>query len=205
VFTAVALIGTGHAPSDRVAAAFTWTHRQGPPPRWRTLQLPATAKSLIYPSDMGTVRSGSGTGSVERTASGRLLANLNAAPIQGGESAAGFAEFRLIHIRDEGATGVHLNAADAHLVVGDRTPSCIVDGYTNGSAVNRYREIACLGSDHGKPEGVVIGAAPVAEWSAEARDLERAVIAFLRSGRRRAQAPGSAPKAIVSARIRSAP
>ena len=130
---------------------------------------------------MRTVRSDTGTVSVARMVSGRLLAYLNATPVQGGESTAGFAEFRLDHIRAEGVTRVHLEAADARLVIGDRTASCIVDTYTNGSAVNRYREIACLGSDHGRAEGVVIGAAPVAAWPTEAPDLERAVVAFLRS------------------------
>lgn len=119
--------------------------------------------------------------SVVRTASGRLLAYRNATPVQGSESAAGFAEFRLAQDHDEGATGVHLEAADARLTIGDRTASCIVGTYAIGSTVNRYREIACLGSDHGRSQGVVIGAAPVATWTAEAPDLERAVAAFLRS------------------------
>jgi hypothetical protein len=177
----MSLIGIGPAPPERVAAAFTWVHRPGPPPTWHSLPLPVTAKALAHPSDMRTVKSDPGTVSVVRTASRRLIAYLNATPVQGGESAAGFAEFRLAHIRDEGATGVHLEAADARLTIGDRTASCIVDTYGNGSTVNRYCEIACLGSDHGRAEGVVIGAAPVATWSAEAPDLERAVVAFLRS------------------------
>jgi hypothetical protein len=177
----LALVGTGPAAPERPTAEFGWVHQSVPPPTWRTLPLPATAKSLAYPSDMGTVRSDTGTVSVARTASGRLLAYLNATPVEGGEAAAGFADFRLAHLRDEGATDVRLEAADERLAVGERDASCVVDTYTNGSAVHRYREIACLGSDHGEAEGVVIGAAPVAAWSTESPDVERAVVAFLRS------------------------
>ena len=56
-----------------------------------------------------------------------------------------------------------------------------VDTYANGPAIERYREVACLVSDQGAPRGVVIGAAPLASWRRQSPDVERSVLAFLRS------------------------
>ena len=166
---------------DRASMTFGWIHRPAPPLTWHTLRLPATTEVLAFPADMAAVRSDPGTVSVERRSSGRLLAYLNATPVEGGESGPGFAAFRLTHLRDEGARDVRLEAADARLTVGERVASCVVDTYANGPVIERYREVACLVSDRGAPQGVVIGAAPLASWHRQSPDVERSVLAFLRS------------------------
>ena len=145
--------GSGNSTTtrDRASTAFGWIHRPAPPLTRRTVRLPATTEVLAYPADMAAVRSDPGTVSVERRWSGRLLAYLNATPVEGGEAGPGFAAFRLTHLRDEGARDVRLEAADARLTVGERVASCVVDTYTNGPAIERYREVACLVSDRGSP------------------------------------------------------
>ena len=177
----VGFIGRATTTADRASMAFGWIHRPAPPLTWRTLPLPATTEVLAFPPDMAAVRSDPGTVSVERRSSGRLLAYLDATPIEGGEEGPGFAAFRLTHLRAEGARDVRLEAADARLTLGQRVASCVVDTYANGPAIGRYRELACLVSDRGTPGGVVIGAAPLASWARQSPDVERSVLAFLRS------------------------
>jgi hypothetical protein len=181
----LALVRNGSSNStttrDRASMGFGWIRRPPPPLTWRTLRLPATTEVLAFPADMAAVRSDPGTVSVERRRSGRLLAYLNATAVEGGEAGPGFAAFRLTHLRDEGARDVRLEAADACLTVGERVASCVVDTYANGPAIERYREVACLVSDRGAPQGVVIGAAPLASWHRQSPDVERSVLAFLRS------------------------
>lgn len=128
---------------------------------------------LAYPADWRPIRGDSGTASAAlRDAHGRFLGYLNLTPRQGGETLAGWAAFRIRHIREEGDL-VAVERGSAHDVPfrdGARG-TCVRDAYTTSTHL-RFVEVACL--IHGRrADSVIVVAAPPEQWVRRWPALER--------------------------------
>ena len=140
-------------------------------------RLPNGSASLAFPAHWRSIVSDPGTRSAAtRTGSGRIAGYLNVTPRQGPETLANWSTFRVDHNRDEGDTNVRLVASASNLAFRRGHGSCVIDDYLSSSG-HPYREIACIVAG-AKATTVIVGAAPPADWHAQAPALERSISAF---------------------------
>jgi hypothetical protein len=163
------------SPAPATTGAFGWLRPTAAPAGWRV----AATKSgirLAYPAGWRQIQSDRGTVSAAPSGSrGVFRGYLNATPRAGAETLVNWTRFRLTHLAEEGDRNVELTRAATGLPFHSGHGSCVIDSYS--TPVARFREIACLvAGAHGT--SVVIGAAPVTGWHAQAPLLERAVASF---------------------------
>jgi hypothetical protein len=156
-------------------AAFSWLKPAAAPSGWKTTMTPSGA-TLSYPAPWHTILSDRGTVSAAPIGErGVFRGYLNATPQSGKETLANWSRFRPAHVADEGGRDVRLVASASGLRFRTGTGSIVVDDYSTSKM--RFREIAAI--VHGKSgTTVIVAAAPVAHWAAQAPQLERAVSSF---------------------------
>jgi hypothetical protein len=174
----VAVIATALAqPAShaRTASAFTWLRPVAPAAGWNSGTTASGAK-LAYPPSWRTIATDRGTVSAAPAGPrGAFAGYLNATPRGGNETLANWSRFRPAHNADEGSRHIRLVAAGSNLAFRDGHGSCVIDDYS--TTTTRFREIACIVAGP-QATNVVVAAAPVARWAAQAPLLERAVASF---------------------------
>jgi len=177
---AVALIvtigGSGSSARGGVSGSFDWLRPAAPPTGWKVARTTGGA-TFGYPPGWRPIKTDAGTASVALLgAGGRIDGYLNATPEQGTETLANWSRFRPQHNRGEGARDERVIASTTDARFSSGRGSCVIDDYTTSKAT--YREIACLVTGP-RSTAVVIAAAPVQLWDAQAPILERAVSSFV--------------------------
>lgn len=176
---ALALANVGGS-ADRAShhdGAFAWLHPAATPGSWSVTHLPDSPARLVTPPGWRLARTDPGTATtVTRGPSGQIVGYLNATPRQGEETTANWPSFRLDHNREDEDHDVRLLASASHLRFRSGTGSCLIDSYATSTG-RRYREIACLVSGR-SASTVIVAAAPPAQWTRLAPQLERAVDSF---------------------------
>src|SRR6476620_8524492 len=156
------------------APAFRWLHPQRPAHGWKVARLPSGNATFAYPRIGMPIRTAPGTASVALLGRGRSIRGyLNLSPRQGTETLANWPSFRIEHVGDEEHTkDVRLIASAHGLRFRSGKGSCVIDSYPTSRT--RYREIACLVAGT-RTTSVVVGAAPTATWSQQAKTIQRAI------------------------------
>ena len=159
----------------RTAPAFSWLRPAAPASGWNTGTTSSGAR-LAYPPGWRAIATDRGTVSAAPAGPrGAFAGYLNATPRSGSETPANWSRFRPAHNADEGSRHIRLVAAGRNLAFRGGHGSCVVDDYSTTAA--RFREIACIVAG-AHATNVVVAAAPVAHWAAQAPLLERAVASF---------------------------
>jgi hypothetical protein len=160
--------------ADGQPAAFRWLQPQSAPHGWKLARLPSGAASVGYPRSWRPIRTDAGTASVALMGHANLIRGyLNLTPRQGTETLANWPSFRIEHVGDEEHTkDVRLIASAHGLRFRSGKGSCVIDSYPTSRT--RYREIACLVAGT-RTTSVVVGAAPTATWSQQAKTIQRAI------------------------------
>jgi hypothetical protein len=178
LLTVVAVLATAlarPAEPEGTRSAFGWLRPAAPAPGWNS-GTTASGARLAYPPSWRTIATDPGTVSAAPAGAGGAFAGyLNATPRSGTETLANWSRFRIAHNADEGSRHLRLVAAGSNLAFRGGRGSCVVDDYS--TTTTRFREIACIvAGSHAT--NVVVAAAPVAHWAAQAPLLERAVASF---------------------------
>jgi hypothetical protein len=179
VVVAAALIvtigGSGSSARGGVSASFDWLRPAAPPTGWKVARTTGGA-TFGYPPGWRAIKTDAGTASVALLgAGGRIDSYLNATPEQGTETLANWSRFRPEHNRGEGARDERVIASTTDARFSSGRGSCLIDDYTTSKAT--YREIACLVTGP-RSTAVIVAAARVQLWDAQAPILERAVSSF---------------------------
>jgi len=160
----------------------TWVKPQAPLPGWKVL-VPASGTSVLwYPPAMTPGKGDPYSVTAElRDKSNKVVLYLNAGPRTGNEQMAGWAAFRLQHLRDSANLSVREDAASAGLPFHGGKGSCLIDDYVTfhvaGHPSNHYKEITCF--VQGKKAGIVIVAAALTSaWPKYGAWMKRAVNAW---------------------------
>jgi hypothetical protein len=133
--------------------------------------LPVPAGFHVVAGDSGTLTAAlSGPG-------GAYLGYLNATPLQAGERLQGWPEFRLEHLRDDGARAVREDAAAQLVRTNDALRSCVVDDYVTTVGSHPFHEVACLVMQD-SAGSVIVAATPSGDPAHVFAVLERAVAAY---------------------------
>jgi hypothetical protein len=160
-------------------AAFAWLHPGPAPAGWREQTTARSGSSLFYPPEWKPIPGDRGTVTAALRDGGGLYAGyLNLTPRQGAEQLAGWARFRIGHIRDEGGTSVRQLAGAEGLQFRSGTGSCVIDQYLSRVGSHPYREVACIVSGRHNT-GVFIGAALQHDWPTLGRTVEQSGSALL--------------------------
>lgn len=169
---------TATARSGAAGTGFGWLRARPAPAGWARAALPGQAAVLWYPrwlvrqqGDAGTVTEGL------VSPAGAVQVYLNVTPRQGGETLATWDRFRLDHLREDGDTGVRLDARSAGLAFRGGRGRCVIDDYTTRVHSNHYREIACFVQAGGKGS-VLVAATRAAGWGTYGSVLEKVVSAY---------------------------
>lgn len=158
-------------------STFAWLQPEVAPVGWSSSRLPNSPARLAVPPGWQREHGDAGTRTVvQRMPSGAIAGYLNATPHQGAESLRNWTEFRVAHNGEEGDREVRLLAGATHLSFRSATGSCVLDSYRTESG-HRYREMACIVSGRSATT-VVVGAAPPANWAAEAPTIKQAINSF---------------------------
>ena len=163
------------AAADQRQRSFAWLRPQAVPQHWGTAAVPSGAR-LAYPPGWRLIHSDRGTVSASPALpAGPFAGYLNVTPRQGDETLANWRRFRVSHLVEERAQLVHFEGGANRLRFRSGEGSCVMDHYSTTRA--RFREIACLvAGGHGL--SVIVAAAPIHTWSAQAPVLERAISSF---------------------------
>jgi hypothetical protein len=177
---AVALIvtigGSGSSARGGVSGSFDWLRPAAPPKGWKVAHTTGGA-TFGYPPRWKPIKTDVGTASVALLGpGGRIDGYLNATPKQGTETLANWSRFRPQHNRGEGARDERVIASTTDARFRSGRGSCVIDDYATSKAT--YREIACLVTGP-RSTAVIVAAAPVQLWDAQAPILERAVSSFV--------------------------
>jgi hypothetical protein len=165
--------------ATRPTGAFAWLHPGPAPAGWRGTTTARSGATLFYPPGWKPISGDRGTATAAlRDGSGLYAGYVNVTPRQGAEQPAGWARFRIGHIRDEGGTGVRELAAAKGLQFRNGIGSCVIDEYLSRVGSHPYREIACIVSGQ-RNTGVFIGAALQHDWPTLGRTVEQAGSALL--------------------------
>jgi hypothetical protein len=97
--------------------------------------------------------------------------------MEGDERLAGWAGFRLAHLRDDGTISAKKDGAVESVRTGQSLRSCITDDYVTEIAHHHFQEVACLVMSTSEV-GVVVATTPSGDPAHVWRDLERAVAAY---------------------------
>ena len=178
LFTVVAVLATALAQPgspERTGSAFSWLRPTAPAAGWNNGTTASGAK-LAYPPGWRTIATDRGTVSAAPAGPrGAFAGYLNATPRSGSETLGNWSRFRIAHNADEGSRHIRLVAAGSNLAFRGGRGSCVIDDYS--TTATRFREIACIVAGS-RATNVVVAAAPVARWAAQAPLLERAVASF---------------------------
>jgi hypothetical protein len=176
VLLAVAASTTGSIPSPaRPRSAFGWLQPAAPAPDWN-LGRTASGATLAYPPSWRPIATDRGTVSAAPAVpGGAFVGYLNATPRGGTETLKNWSRFRVAHNADEGSRHIRLIAAGRNLAFRGGRGSCVIDDYS--TTATRFREIACIVAGS-RATNVIVAAAPVGRWGAEAPQLERGVASF---------------------------
>jgi hypothetical protein len=158
----------------RANPAFSWLRPAAPAAGWKVATTTPGAR-LAYPPTWRSIETDAGTASAAPARGGVFRGYLNATPKAGGETLANWHTFRVAHLGEEGDHSIHQETAAAGLAFRGGHGSCVVDTYS--TSATRFREIACIVAGAQRTT-VVIAAAPVASWHAQAPLLEQAVARF---------------------------
>ena len=176
LFVGVGVGGGGQSGHRHASGPFAWLHPAPPPAGWTVARTPRGG-TLAYPPGFQPIKTDPGTASVALLGhGGRIDGYLNATPKQGTETLANWSRFRPAHNRDEGDRNVRVIASARNLKFRGGRGSCVIDTYTTSKA--SYREIACLVAGR-TTSAVIVAAAPVELWNAQAATLRRAVSSFV--------------------------
>lgn len=158
----------------RANPAFSWLRPTAPAAGWKAATTSAGAR-LAYPPGWRSIETDAGTASAAPRRGGVFRGYLNATPKAGGETLANWHRFRVAHLGEEGDHSIHQETAASGLSFRGGHGSCVMDTYS--TSATRFREIACIVAGAQRTT-VVIAAAPVASWHAQAPVLEQAVTRF---------------------------
>ena len=109
---------------------------------------------------------------------GNFLVNVNATPQEGDERLAGWAEFRIGHLRGDDASSVHEESEAEGLAFRSGRGSCVIDDYVTKVGHHSFHEIACL-VEGAKGGSVIVAVAPSPAGNSVNATLERAVSSYL--------------------------
>ena len=109
---------------------------------------------------------------------GNFLVYVNATPQEGDERLAGWAEFRIGHLRGDDASSVHEESEAEGLAFRSGRGSCVIDDYVTKVGHHSFHEIACL-VEGAKGGSVIVAAAPSPAGNSVNATLERAVSSYL--------------------------
>ena len=158
--------------------SFAWLTLTAPPSSWTRLTLPSGLGSLSVPPRFRAVPGDPGTATFAFVGSGGTsLGYLNVTPMEGDERLAGWAGFRLAHLRDDGTISARKDGAVESVRTGQSLRSCITDDYVTEIAHHHFQEVACLVMSTSEV-GVVVATTPSGDPAHVWRELERAVAAY---------------------------
>ena len=166
------------AQSQAAPAGFAWFRSRTAPGSWLRASLAGQGGVLSYPSTLRSMHSDPGTVTFGlSTRSGAALVYLNVTPRQGGETLRDWPGFRVEHLREEGQTGVRIDATSSILPFRGGQGRCVVDDYTSKVHNNHYREIACYvqGASGTSSASVLIAATRAVTWAQYGTVLEQVV------------------------------
>ena len=157
---------------------FAWLTSTAPPTTWTRLTLPAGLGSLAVPPRFHSVPGDKGTASLAFLgADDTYLGYLNVTPRQGDERLAGWAAFRLAHLRGDGTISATQDGAVQSVRTGQSLRSCVTDDYVTEVGHHRFHEVACLVTT-ASAVSVVVAATPLGDPAHLWAQLERAVAAY---------------------------
>jgi hypothetical protein len=108
---------------------------------------------------------------------GTYLGYLNVTPRQGDERLAGWAAFRLAHLRGDDSISARQDGAVQSVRTGQSLRSCVTDDYVTEIGRHHFQEVACLVTT-ASASGVVVAATPSGDPAHLWAQLERAVAAY---------------------------
>jgi hypothetical protein len=168
-----------HDPHHGPALSLAWFSAAAAPAGWHRDRLPDGAGVLAAPPQFRLLHADPGTlaRGLDPTGGPVPTVYLDATPQQGSESLAGWASFRLAHLRDDDASSAQLDAAAQGLRFQGGVGSCVLDDYVTKVGANHFREVACfVQGSHG---GSVLVAATLArDWPTYSAVVERSVEAY---------------------------
>jgi hypothetical protein len=157
---------------------FAWLTSTAPPTTWTRLTLPSGLGSLSVPPGFRAVRGDPGTATIALLGpDGTYLGYLNVTPRQGDERLAGWAAFRLAHLRGDDSISATQDGAVQSVRTGKSARSCVTDGYVTGIGHHHFQEVACLVTTT-SAVSVVVAATPWGDPAHLWAQLERAVAAY---------------------------
>ncbi len=163
------------ATSDSASAGFAWLKPAPAPDGWLDARVPSGA-TIAFPPGWRPIHGDPGTATAALLDARRhFLGYLNLTPRQGSETPSDWATFRVRHNAGEGDRDVRSEGAGTNLRFRTGRGTCVRDAYTTSINV-RYQEIACLIVGR-RAASVVVGAAPVDRWDAQAPVIEREISA----------------------------
>jgi hypothetical protein len=149
-----------------------------PPTTWTRLTLPSGLGSLSVPPGFRAVAGDQGTATLALLGSdGTYLGYLNVTPRQGDERLAGWAAFRLDHLRSDGSISVRQDGAVDSVRTGQSLRSCVTDDYVTEIGHHHFHEVACLVMTT-SASSVVVAATPSGDPAHLFAQLERTVAAY---------------------------
>jgi hypothetical protein len=175
VATTAALVAPARAASP---GAFAWLRPAAAPAGWRSVPI-ANGAAMPYPAGWRHVHGDAGTatailgGGADGDSGARVSGYLNLTPLQGDETLANWARYRVKHNAGEGDRAIRTLASGAGLRFRTGLGSCVRDSYTTGSGA-RYVEIACLVKG-ARATSVIVGATPPDAWARVSPQLQRAI------------------------------
>jgi hypothetical protein len=171
----VALSAADSSLRTPVPRGFYWLRPAAMPPSWKTARTRSGA-TLAFPPGWREIQADRGTVSAAPAGPrGYLVGYLNATPLSGAETLANWKRFRVVHLAEEGARGVRLEAGATGLRLRSGRGSCVIDSYSTTRA--RFREIACIVTG-ARATTVIVAAAPARTWTHVSSTLEQAVASF---------------------------
>lgn len=157
---------------------FAWLASIAPPTTWTRITIPSGLGSLSVPPMFGVVRGDPETATFALPGSdGTYLGYLNVTPLQGDERLAGWAGFRLAHLRGDGSISVRQDGAVESVRTGKSLRSCVADDYVTEIGHHHFQEVACLVTTT-SAGGVVVAATPAGDPAHLWAQLERTVAAY---------------------------
>ena len=182
---ALAAAGCGAASRSSVAPAstasparFAWLQPAAVPAGWHSVPI-ANGATMPYPAAWRHVHGDAGTatailgGGADADSGARVSGYLNLTPLQGEETLANWARYRVEHNAGEGDRAIRTLAAASGLRFRTGVGSCVRDSYTTSSGAP-YIEIACLVKG-ARATSVIVGATPPGAWTRVSPQLERAI------------------------------
>jgi hypothetical protein len=149
-----------------------------PPTSWTRLTLPSGLGSLAEPPRFRAVRGDQGTATLALLGSdSTYLGYLNVTPRQGDERLAGWAAFRLAHLRGDGSISARQDGAVESVRTGQSLRSCVTDDYVTEIGHHHFHEVACLVMTT-SAGSVVVAATPSGDPAHLWAQLERTVAAY---------------------------